>query len=57
MNTLPKTLYLNFPAQLPEVGECFLGSRRLLVTKPSKTLAGELRIGPVFLQSGFPFFF
>ena len=44
-------------AQLPEMGECLLGSRCLLITKPSKTLAGELRIGPIFLQRGLPFFF
>lgn len=44
-------------AELLEPGEGLLGSRHLLITKPSKALAGELRIGAVFLQSGSPFVF
>lgn len=43
------------PAELSELGECLLGSRHLLITKPSKALAGELRIRTVFLYSRSPF--
>lgn len=42
-------------AELLEPGECLLGSRHLLITKPSEALAGELGIWAVLLQSRSPF--
>jgi hypothetical protein len=45
------------PAELLQPGKRLLGSRHLLIAKPSEALAGELRVRAVFWLSGHPFLF